>query len=709
MISPFYIRNRNAIVRVFILSISFIIILILFPNERKFRYEFQEGSPWQHDNLLATFDFPIQKLPKEIQNEKDSISNNLKLYFNYDFTVLEYQIADFEYNFENIWKEVLKEDSLKRKTIPAYRYKPYPNKNDYKNYLNEIITSYTYIYNKGVFDPSDVLTFTESSDFLLVFLKNNFVKTYTRDQVFTLKTAFEYIDSKIKQIIEKTSNKDLVLIFFKNLAFDKSINKNLYFDADKTIEIRDIALDNLSKTIGFMQAGELIISKGEIVTKDKYRILLSLKSEYEQTKDKMSLLYILLGDALVLFILLGSLLVYLQKHQKDLYENIKAVWLIYFLITLFVSLISLVEKYSLFNVYIFPLALLPLVIKTFFDERLSLFVTLIAVAILGFIVPNGFEFFIIQFVTSFAAVMGLSKLTRRGQLFGTTGLAFLTMSVMYFSFAIVQEALITKISGVYFLYFAMNSLLLMSAYPLIYGLERLFGFISDITLLEFSNTNHPLLQKLATVAPGSFQHSLQVANLAESAANKVGANPLLIKVAALYHDVGKTSNPVFFSENQVTGFNPHDQIEFDQSAKIIINHVAQGIMLATKHKLPQQIIDFIRTHHGTTTVQYFHKNYVKKFPEKKDEIENFTYPGPKPFTKEMAILMMADATEAASRSLKEIDAFKISELVERIINYQMDMKQYENTDITFKDILTIKALFKELLINFYHARIEYPK
>lgn len=709
MVSAFFIRNRNAIIRIFILSLSFIVILILFPNERKFRYEFQEGAPWQHDNLLATFDFPIFKLPKEIQNEKDSIYQNLKLYFNYDITISEFLVNDFTNNFEKIWKEVVKEDSLKRKTIPTYRYKPYPNKSEYLNYLNEIITNFVYIYNKGVFDPSDVLTFTESNDFILVFLKDNFVKTYTRYQVFTLKTGYEYIDNKTNKIIEKASNKDLILVFLKNLAYDKNISKNLFFDVEKTKEIRDLAVNNLSNTIGFMQAGELIISKGEIVSVEKYRILLSLKNEYEQTKDKISLFFILFGDALVLFILLGSLLVYLKKHQKDLYENIKAIWLIYFLITLFVSLISLVEKYNLFNVYIFPLALLPLVIKTFFDERLSLFVLLVAIAILGFIVPNGFEFIIIQFITSFAAVMGLTKMTRRGQLFATSGIVFATMSVIYFSFAIVQEAIITKISGVYFLYFAMNSLLLMSAYPLIYGLERLFGFVSDITLLEYSNTNHPLLQKLASVAPGSFQHSIQVANLAESAANKIGANSLLVKVAAMYHDIGKTKNPVFFSENQVTGFNPHDQIEFDQSAKIIINHVAQGITLATKHKLPQQIIDFIRTHHGTTTVQYFHKNYVKKYPEKKDEIEKFTYPGPKPFTKEMAILMMADATEAASRSLKEIDANKISELIEKIINYQMEMKQYENTDLTFKDILVIKDLFKELLINIYHARIEYPK
>ncbi|MBN2893159.1 MAG: HDIG domain-containing protein [Bacteroidales bacterium] len=710
MLRKFYIKNRTKILRFFIISLSFIIIFLAFPNERKFRYEFQRGTPWQHDDLFAPFGFSIYKLQDELQLEIDSINNNVLLYFNQDLIASENNVTKFSEDFESEWANLLKEDSIKRKNDPSYKYKPYPNKNSYKVYFQNITTSLEFIYQTGTYDPSEVISYTEEKEYKLVFLKDdNLVKTYSRDNIFTLKTAYEYVYNNFMNSVENSKDKDQIVAFFKKIGFERYISKNLNFNKEKTIEIKKLAIDNLSRTRGFMQAGELIVGKGEIITTDKYRILQSLKTNYEQASDKNSLLLIRLGSGVVIFLVLLILLLYLKNNHKDIYDNLNAILLIFIMILIFVGLSALIVRFSLFNIYIFPLALLPFILKIFFDERVALFVLIIVISIIGFIVPNGFEFVVIQFVAGFSAIFGLSKLNRRGQLYISAASVFIAMSLMYFGIAIIQEGIISEINWIDFLYFGLSGLLLLSAYPLIYAFERIFGFISDITLLELSTTNHPLLQKLSSTAPGTFQHSLQVSNLAEAAANKIGANSMLVRVGALYHDIGKTTAPAFFIENQVTGYNPHDQIAFDQSAQVIISHVTQGIALASKHNLPQQIIDFIRTHHGTTTVQYFYKNYIKKFPDKIDEIETFTYPGPKPFSKETAILMMADSIEAASRSLKEYSVTTISDLIENIIDYQMKAKQFEDANITFKDITEIKELFKELILNVYHARIEYPK
>ncbi len=709
MVTELISKNRNKIYRFIIFFTSFLFIFLSFQKDRKFGFEFQKGKPWQHEDLIAPFDFPVYKLDNEIQKETDSLNNNLKINFVYSKTEKEQQIEKLQSDFENRWKEFMKADSTKRRTDSKYRYQPFPRKNLYTKYLKDIIKNIDFVYSKGIYDPSEILKYTEKSNYKLIFQINKYIKTYTRDQVFSLKSAYEYVENNLQLDIEKSRNKELLTNFFKNLNIENYITKNLYFDEQKTKEYHKLALNNISKTKGFIQAGELIISKGQIISLEKYRILLSLKNYYEHAQGNQSVFLIIFGNALIILIILSMLLIYLSNNKKELFDDLSAMLLIFMLIVIFVGLSNIIIRFSLFNIYIFPIALLPLIIKTFFDERLSLFVLLISIILIGFNVPNSFEFTVIQFVGGFSAIFVINQLNRRGQLYISALSTFIAMSLIYLSLAIIQEGSLSNINWINFLYFGIYSLLLLSAYPLIYIFERLFGFLSDVTLLELSNTNQPLLQKLATTAPGTFQHSLQVANLAEAAANKIKANALLVRVGALYHDIGKTTAPAFFIENQVSGFNPHDQIDFDQSAKIIINHVAQGIAIANKHNIPQQIVDFIRTHHGTTTVQYFYKNYIKKYPDKKDEIENFTYPGPKPSTKETVILMMADSLEAASRSLKNINKEKITNLVDNIINYQMEMRQYDQANITFHEIYTIKELFKELIINIYHARIEYPK
>jgi len=577
------------------------------------------------------------------------------------------------------------------------------------DYFNKLLKHTEFVYSKGIFDPSEILKFTNKTNYKLVFQRNKYIKTYTREQVFSLKTAYEYVQNKLEADIKDDRNEESIRKFFKKLSIEKHINKNLFFDQQKTIDYQKLEKDKISKTRGFIQGGELIVSKGQIISLDKYRILLSLKNYYEHAKGNQNIFLIFLGNAFVILIILGMLMVHLSNNNKKLYIDFNAMILIFMLLVIFVGFSNIIYRFSLFNIYIFPLALLPLIIKIFFDERLSLFILLSSIILIGFNVPNSFEYMVIQFIGGFAAIFGITHLNRRGQLYFSALSSFVAMSLVYISIAIIQEGSLSNINWLNILYFGIYGLLLLSAYPLIYIFERLFGFITDLTLLELSNTNHVLLQKLATTAPGTFQHSLQVSNLAQAAANRINANALLVKVGALYHDIGKTTTPAFFIENQVSGFNPHDQIDFDQSARIVLNHVSQGIAIAKKHRLPEDIIDFIRTHHGITTVQYFYKNYIKKYPDKKDEIENFTYPGPKPSTKETVILMMADSIEAASRSLKDINKEKINNLVDKIIDYQMEMRQYDQADITFEEIYTIKELFKQLISNIYHARIEYPK
>jgi len=708
MISKFILKNKNKINRFLIFFVSFVLIFIFFPKEQKFRYEYINGSPWQHENLFAPYKFAINKLPAEIQLEIDSISENAKIYFVYDEIIQNNQIKKLQSDFETEWTKLTRQDSIIRANNYNYNNTPLLNKADYQQFLQKITEFITDIYNRGVYDPSELSNYSTSDNYKLVFNKDNFIKTYMKDQVFTLKTAYEYMKHNLSEELKKTDN-ELLIEFFNELRVENYIMQDLFFDIEKTEEIKRLSIENISTTRGVVLAGELIISRGEIITLEKFRILESLKSDYEQSAGKNNILLIQFGNALVIFVFLMMLILFIFNNKRHIYNDIPSFLMIFILLVFFVGTYSIVVKYNLFNVYILPLALFPLTIKIFFDERVALYLHLIIITLLGFIVPNGFEFVIIQFIGGYATIFGLTHLSRRGQLYFSAASSFIAMSVIYFAIAMLQEGTIAKINEVYFLYFALYSLLLMLAYPLIYALERIFGFISDITLLELTNTNHELLQKLASSAPGTFQHSIQVASLAEAAANKIGANSLLTKVGALYHDVGKISSPSFFIENQLSGFNPHDQIEFDQSAKIIIDHVALGIKMAKKSGLPQQIIDFIRTHHGTTTVQYFYKNYIKKYPEKADDVENFTYPGPRPYSKETVILMMADSIEAASRSMKKVNKENISILVDGIINYQLNAKQYEETNITFKDISELKELFKEKITNIYHTRIEYPK
>ncbi|MFP4019745.1 MAG: HD family phosphohydrolase, partial [Bacteroidales bacterium] len=360
-------------------------------------------------------------------------------------------------------------------------------------------------------------------------------------------------------------------------------------------------------------------------------------------------------------------------------------------------------------VYLIPFAILAIIIRSFYDARLALFIHIITVLLVGFYAPSSFNFIFLNFIAGIVAIFSLTSLSRRGKLFLSATLVILSYAFVYFGIAITQEGNLQNINWMNFAYFGINGAIVLSSYPLIYVFEKIFGFVSDVTLMELSDTNQPLLRRLSERAPGTFQHSLQVANLAETAVFQIGGNTLLVRTGALYHDIGKMDNPIYFIENQSPDFNPHEQIDSEESAKIIIGHVKKGVEIASKYKLPAQIVDFIRTHHGTTKVQYFYKKYIQNTEDEEIDDAQFTYPGPKPFSKEMAVLMMADSVEAASRSYTKLNEKIINNLVDTIIDGQLNAGQFENVDVTFRDITIIKGIFKKKLQNFYHARIKYPK
>ncbi len=714
----------------FIISIAFIVYL--FPREGKFRYEFQKGKPWLHENLIAPFDFAIHKSDKELATQKDSILNEFSRYFKYDSEVYFNQLNSFTKYFEEKWDE-----HIKKYFSPNYNenFEVSENNTNYipdsiradrikKECFNFACSILEFIYSKGVIEITDIIrnnNIEQQSNVSIFILKDNIAEEYDIAEVFTPTTAKEYIIQQThlpkrsgEQVNnhknELVNNLDTNFCFLTELELYEFVIPNLFYDEETSEKVKNSLIENISLTKGIVQEGERIISQGDVVNNGRYRILESLKYEYETNLVNQANFYLILfGQIILIFVSILVLYLFLHHFRKDILQNSLKTFFILFLVVLFVFIASMTIKHLAVSIYLIPFVILPIIIRTFYDARLALFIHLVTVLIIGFLAPNGFEFVFLQLIAGIVAIFSLTNIRRRSQLFLLGGIVFITYCFVYFGISIIQEGDIFKIDLKNFVWFAGNGLLLLSSYPLIYIFEKIFGFLSDVTLIELSDTNHPLLRKLAENAPGTFQHSLQVANLAEEAIYKIGGNSLLVRTGALYHDIGKMNMHLYFIENQTSELNPHDKLEFDKSADIIINHVKTGVEFAKKHNLPEQIIDFLKTHHGTTKVQYFYSSWIKKYPENEVDVNKFTYPGPTPFSKETAVLMMADSVEAASRSLKTINEETINKVVENIIDYQTNEQQFVNADITFKDISTVKKIFKKKLMNIYHARIEYPK
>lgn len=659
-------------------SVGFIVFF--FPKGGKFKYEFQKGKPWQFENLYAPFDFSIQKTDDELAKENQQIRENQSTYFRYDEQVVQnvYSVFDSKFSAQ------LQDSDLR--------------KNKQKELRSTAIDILDLIYKNGILEPLETAP-NGNSVFLIV---NNEARKVSASDFYRIGEVEESIKAVLSERGLSSYNKEFEALFFD------LVTPNVTLDKELTRKALEDALSKISYTRGTVDEGKLIIAKGEVVEADNLKILESLKSEYESDlwTDSNSY-YILVGYTVLVALVLLMLFLFLKKYRNEVYENNTKVTFIFFNILLLVFVTTLVIKYNEALVFVVPLCILPLILKTFFDARLGLFVHVLTVLILGFVVPNSFEYIFLQIITGIVTILTVSELYKRANLFVSVGQITLIYIVAYLAFHTIHEGNLKNIEWFTLGLFLLNGMITLFVQPLIYIYEKIFGLVSDVSLLELSDTNSKLLKELSNKAPGTFNHSLQVANLAEAAANGIGANAMLVRVGALYHDIGKMDNPTYFTENQITNVNPHDEISPKESARIILDHVIKGIELARKNNIPDRVVDFIRSHHGTSLVYYFYKRQLDL--EGEVDKNDFRYAGPLPFSKETAILMMADSIEAASKSLKNPTFLILDEFVEKIIAGQMKSDQFVNADITFKEIETIKKIFKLKLTNIYHLRVEYPE
>ncbi|HMQ43481.1 MAG TPA: HDIG domain-containing protein [Mariniflexile sp.] len=673
-------RNHSLIYKGLLFIGATFLIVYMFPKSGKFKYDFEKGKPWQSENLLAPFNFAILKSDAEITAEKQTVTDNSILYFDIDPSIKPKVENAYAQQFRTVFSD----------TIPKNI-----RNNLYKTGQQIIEALYAF----GISNENH-----DFSEKRIIALLDNRVKK--QDGFFSDIIKQDAIIPVIETVLSKTNSIGFKTDFF-SLFFD-IIQPNLTFNKSFTEKALQEAMDKIAYARGSVEKGTLIIAKGEVVDVNNYQILKSLQLEFEsQVWSKSSYYWIVFAYTLLVALALLMLFLFLRKYRKEVYENNTKVTFIFFNVLLMIFITTLVVNYDSKFVYVVPICILPLIFKAFFDARLGLFAHVITVLLLGFIVPNSYEYMFLQILAGIVTILTVSELYKRANLFISVGQITLVYIVAYFAFFVIHEGSVETIRWEMFIWFILGGLATLFVQPLIYVYEKIFGLVSDVSLLELSDTNSKLLKELSNKAPGTFHHSLNVANLAEASAHEIGANAMLVRVGALYHDIGKMKNPTYFTENQSTGINPHDELSSKESARIITAHVIDGIEIAKKYNLPDRVIDFIRTHHGTSVVYYFYMQEKSDFSE--TDKSAFSYPGPKPFSKETAILMMCDSVEAASKSLKDPTSAKIDAFVETIISKQIEEGQFLNANITFKEIQSIKKVLKYKLANIYHLRIEYPE
>ena len=662
---------------IFIATVS--VIVYFLPNEGKFNYQFDINKPWKYGLLQASFDFPIYKNDMQVQKEQDSILATYQPYFH------------IEKNVEKEMIERLREDYNKtlRHSLPG---------TDYIRYIERMLKE---MYRNGIIAGNDLTRMEEDRITAIRTVEQNTATSRPVGQLYTVKDAYEYLLNA-----DTTHYKKKVL---QQCNLNNYITPNLIYDEAKSEAAQKDLLSNISYANGFVLNGQKIIDRGEIVNEQTYNILESLRKEWEKRSDSLQEKRLTLaGQILYVGIFLFCFMVYLDLFRADYYERKGSLSLLFALIVLFPVIASVMVSQSLSSIYIVPFAMIPIIVRIFLDSRTAFMahVTIILLCSITLRFPH--EFILLQVVAGMVSIYSLRELSQRSQLLRTALVVFASYALLYFAFELIHEDDLTKLNTRMYIYFMINGILLLFAYPLLFILEKTFGFTSNVTLVELSNINNSLLREMSEIAPGTFQHSLQMANLAAEAANKIGAKSQLVRTGALYHDIGKMVNPAFFTENQ-SGVNPHKSLNYEQSAQVIISHITDGLKLAEKHNLPKVIKDFISTHHGRGLTKYFYISYKNEHPDEEVDAEKFRYPGPNPFTKEQAILMMADSVEAASRSLPEYTEESIGTLVDKIIDAQVAEGFFKECPITFKDIALVKALFKEKLKTMYHTRISYPE
>ena len=676
--------NLGSLYRTTLFILSCAIIIYFFPKSGKFKYSFENGRPWQSENLYAPFDFAIKKSDQELQDEKNKIRLATKVFFDKDTLVLNKSLNLLSNKVENPSNDSVI-NTLNNRELKLL-----------KNAGTAIISK---IYSRGLLDEN----YDYKSNQIVSLLVNNkqvnsgYFKDFHKPE-----DLLTFINNEIISLNVQEYKPQIVSILFDLVESNISLNESL------TKNSIEEALANVSPNRGIIEKETLIISKGEVVEGDKLKILESLKNEYETSSISKTNYYLIISSYSLLVILtLLMIILFIRKFRKKIYLNLNQLALVFFNVTLLVLITTFVVSIESSYVFVIPICILHLLLKAFFDSRVAFFVHSVTVMLLGFIVPNSYEFIFLNIIVGVITIISSDDLYKRANLFITVGQITLVYMISYFSFFVIHEGNIDNLEIFNFLLFMLCGLLTLFVYPLIYIYEKVFNLVSDVSLLELSDTNSPLLKELSNKAPGTFHHSMNVANLAESSANEIGGNSMLARVGALYHDIGKMNNPSYFTENQVTGTNPHDKLSSLESVNIILDHVSIGVDIAKKNNLPNRIIDFIRTHHGTSVVHYFYENDLNL--NLKPNIEDYKYSGPKPFSKETALVMMCDSVEAATKSLENPDSEKINSFVETIIDKQIENNQFENCSITFKDIKTIKNVIKKKLANIYHIRVEYPE
>ena len=667
------IRISNSHDRIFkaVMIISAIIgISYLLPHKVRYKFDVKKGKAWNYEDLISPVDFAIMKHPDTLKAERDRAT-----------------LAVLPVFTEDVRVKVDLANQLQLQLITAGKGNESTNAT-----INKAVEK---TYAKGVLASG-----AESSG-LFSILRNQQVVNAEANNFQTPADAAKSLSTMLQSRLGRE--------VFASISIPSSLPANINYDAKFTQKLRDERISDILPTAGVVRQGELIITRGQPVTEQKYLILQSLKEASDfREPDASVAIWVFVSQMTLVTACLTMLLLFLGLLRKDIFADNRKLGLILTLITMNVALFTGIMKAQTLSHYLAPMCILPIILRVFFDTRLALFAHMVSSLILGFIAPGGFEFVYMHVIAGMVAIFSVTNLRRRAQLFITVGLILFAYVLSYASLSVIYEGSLQAIQLTDIYWLVGNVLLTLFAYPVIFIFEKLFGITSDVSLMELSDSNSPLLRELSIKAPGTFQHSMQVANLAEAAAYRIGANALLVRTGALYHDIGKMDAPMYFIENQNSNINPHDDLTFEESASIIIDHVIKGIEIARKNNLPDIVVDFIRSHHGTTMVQYFYQSFLKNYPEEIVDEESFRYPGPLPFSRETAVLMMADSVEAASRSLSAPTSESINDIVERVIDAQIAAEQFVNCDITFKDITIIKRIFKKMLMSIYHVRVEYP-
>ncbi len=668
---------RNFLSRTLLVLITVLLIVWALPRNESKQFRYDIGKPWMYGSFIAKFDFPIYKSDETIKEQEDSLLETYQPYYNYDPAVEKKQVSKFLADYQN--------------GIPGLPH----------NYVRLIADRLHRLYQAGIMDTPEYNEAYRDSTSQVRLVSGNSAQSISLACVYSTLSAYEqlFIDEQIamqRPILQRCN-------------LNNYIEPNLIYDKGKSETERNDLLSSIPPASGMVMSGQKVIDRGDIVDEYTYRVLSSFEREIKRrSATQTQITNTIVGQVIFVTLMVFLFTMYLGLFRRDYFNKPRSIAMLYTLITLFPVVVSLMMRHNFLSVYMLPFAMVPIFVRVFMDSRTAFVCHVTMILICTTAVRYQYEFIIIQLVAGLIAIYSLRELTRRAQVFKTAILVGIGSTFVYLALQLMQDNDFSSMDHDMYYHFVVNAVLLLIAYPMMYIIEKMFGFVSSVTLFELSNTNRGLLRDLSEIAPGTFQHSITVGNLAAEIANKIGANALLVRTGALYHDIGKMKNPVFFTENQA-GVNPHDTLTYQESARIIISHVTEGVKLAERENLPTIIRDFIVTHHGTGITKFFYIKYKNEHPEEEVDPAPFTYPGPNPFTREQAILMIADGVEAASRSLPEYTEESISTLVNRMIDQDVTDGYFKECPITFRDLAIAKLVLIERLKAIYHTRISYPE